>query len=250
MIREVLTRPDAEALTAFLTTHCRSADCLVQVAAHAEVSYQGRAASLAEAGQYLLILKADGSLQIHGPKGVKPVNWQPRTDDIQVRLQDGCCVLTARRRSPEETVEVTFLDVALAQALELRDTAGFLLAGSEAHMQGTLARHPELIEAGLTILDRELLVGVGGIDLYGRDAQGRVVVMELKRGTATQDAVHQLSRYVDAVRAQVTAPVRGLLVSPAITKPAALWMERLGFEHKALHALPSAEETSAQPGLF
>nr|WP_245557977.1 endonuclease NucS domain-containing protein [Deinococcus apachensis] len=35
-----------------------------------------------------------------------------------------------------------------------------------------LARQPELIEPGLKVLDRELLVESGGIDLYAQDAQG------------------------------------------------------------------------------
>ncbi len=250
VLRDHLVTPDAQALQAFFERHFRSGGQLLLVAAHAEVQYVGRAASLAEAGQYLLFIKADGSLQIHGPRGVKPVNWQPRTDDLRATVQDGCCVLRATRRSPEETVTVTFLEVSHAQAVELADEAGFLLAGTEAQMQGTLARHPDLLEPGLTVLDRELLTHAGGIDLYARDAQGRHVVIELKRGTATQDAVHQLQRYVQAVRAQVTGEVRGVIASPSITKPAALQLERLGFEHKAIHALPSMEETSAQPGLF
>ena len=37
-------------------------------------------------------------------------------------------------------------------------------------MQATLARHPELIEPGLRVQDRELLSSVGDIDLYARDS--------------------------------------------------------------------------------
>ena len=193
----------------------------MQVAGQAEVTYQGRAASTAEAGAYLLMLKADGSLQIHHPKGVRPMNWQPKTDRVTAAVEDGYCILTASRKSPAETVRVVMLDIHLAQALEIREEAGFLLAGSEAQLQATLSRQPELIEPGLTVLDRELVSGAGQMDLYARDSQGRYVVVELKRSKATQEAVHQLSRYVDAVRAflQGEIPVRDILATPALSLP-------------------------------
>ncbi|MDB5045565.1 MAG: recB [Deinococcus sp.] len=98
-----------------------------------------------------------------------------------------------------DLVRVTFLEGQLAQALELNEEAGFLPTGSEAQMQETLAAPPELIEPGLRVLNRELLVESGGTDLYAQDAQGRFVVVELKRGRATQDAVSQLGRYVASV---------------------------------------------------
>ena len=252
VIREQLLNPDAADLAAFLNRHTRACECLVQVAGQAEVTYQGRAASTAEAGSYLLIIKCDGSLQIHHPKGIKPMNWQPKTDNITAAVEDGYCVLTASRKSPAETVRVVMLDIHLAQALEIKKEAGFLLAGSEAQLQATLARQPELIEDGLKVLDRELLSGVGDMDLYAQDLGGRYVVVELKRSRATQEAVHQLSRYVQAVRAflPTTAVVRGILAAPGISAPAARILEGLGLEFKEIHALPSAQETAAQPGLF
>lgn len=252
MIREQLLNPDAASLAAFLNRHARACECLIQVAGQAEVTYQGRAASTAEAGAYLLLIKADGSLQIHHPRGVKPMNWQPKTDAVTATVEDGFCVLTASRRSPAETVRVVMLDIQLAQALEIREEAGFLLAGSEAQLQATLARQPELIEPGLRVLDRELLSGAGDMDLYAQDSQGRYVVVELKRAKATQESVHQLSRYVNAVRAFLppSAVVRGVLAAPSISRPAALTLERLSLEFREIHALPSAQETAAQPQLF
>jgi len=252
VIREQLLNPDAADLAAFLNRHARACECLVQVAGQAEVTYQGRAASTAEAGAYLLMLKVDGSLQIHHPKGVKPMNWQPKTDSVSAKVEDGFCVLTASRKSPAETVRVVMLDIQLAQALEIKEEAGFLLAGSEAQLQATLARQPELIEPGLRVLDRELLSGAGDMDLYAQDSQGRYVVVELKRAKATQEAVHQLSRYVDAVRAFLppAAVVRGVLAAPSISRPAALTLERLSLEFKEIHALPSAQEAVTQPQLF
>lgn len=250
MIRGQLLDPAPADLVAFLNAHLKTGGGLIQIAGEAEVTYHGRAASTAEAGNYLLILKKDGSLQIHAPTGVKPMNWQPKTDAVTAQVEDGYAVLTATRKSPAETVRVTLITTSLAQVLAIHDEAGFILAGSEAQMQATLARHPDLIEPGLTILDRELLSGVGDMDLYARDARGRLCVIELKRAKATQEAVHQLSRYVDAVRGQVSGDVRGILAAPSVSRPAAMTMERLGLEFKAIHALPTAQESTAQGSLF
>jgi RecB family endonuclease NucS len=87
-------------------------------------------------------------------------------------------------------------------------------------MQKTLAGHPDLIEPGLRVLNWELLVESGGIDLYAQNTQGRFVV-ELKCGRATQDTVSQLGRYIASVQRVVgTGMVRGILAAPSITGPA------------------------------
>jgi RecB family endonuclease NucS len=117
-------------------------------------------------------------------------------------------------------------------------------------MQQALAANPGLIEDGLELLDRELPTDVGGIDLYARDAAGRYVVVELKRGKASHEAVHQLSRYVERVRELVDGEVRGILAAPEATAPALAQLERLALEFREVTALPSFEEEAAQPGLF
>jgi RecB family endonuclease NucS len=250
VLRALTHDPTADELCEFLNEHLRAGECLVQVVGECEVLYQGRAASIADAGDYVVMVKADGSLQVHGHRGVKPVNWQPRSDDARVVLEDEVAVLYSERFSPAEFVRIAFLRPSLAQALLLREPAGFLLLGSEAEMQQALARRPELIEEGLTLLDRELPTDVGGIDLYARDVDGNLVVVELKRGKAGQEAVHQLGRYVERVRALSGMPVRGVLAAPAVTAPALEQLRLRGLEFREVKALPVEEEPEAQPSLF
>ena len=246
----VLERPSREDLHVFLEMGVRSKQ-FVQVAAECEVVYVGRAASLTEAGDYVVMVKHDGSVQVHGARGVKPINWQPRTDDLRVvRDEDDRVVLMAERHKPDELVQVTFNRVSLAMTLELRDEKVFQLHGSEAQMHAALARDPSVIEPGLRVLEHELLVGVGGIDLYAMDALGRYVIVEVKRAKATQEAVHQLERYVNAVREQVPGEVRGILAAPDISKPARTVLERLGLEFCELAALPEEPKPEAQLALF
>ncbi len=161
MIRDLVTDPSPEELVAFLDEHLRARDELVQVVGACEVLYSGRAASVAEAGDYLVLVKADGSVQVQGPRGVKPVNWQPQTDDVRVTLEDGHAVLVAERFTPAEFVRVAFHAPALALALKLEENGNFVLMGSEAEMRSALARDPEIIEPGLVVIDLELPTDVG-----------------------------------------------------------------------------------------
>ena len=224
---------------------------MLQVLAACEIMYSGRAASIAEAGEFLTIIKPDGSLQIHAAKGVKPVNWQPKTNDIFVMQEDEQLILTAERYSPQEMVRIRFLDVSVAQAFDIQEEHSFVLMGSEADMQKALRANPETIEAGLTILDEELPTGVGDIDLYAQDAEGKLVVMELKRNKATQEAVHQLARYVQKVYQQTAKrDIRGILVAPDITGPAMKELNFLGLEFSQLTILPELASEVTQPGLF
>lgn len=251
VVRDLVTEPTHEELVEFLDEHLRSGGALVQVVAECEVLYSGRAASVAEAGEYVVILKADGSVQVQGPRGVKPVNWQPQTDRVDVTLEDGVAVLVAERFTPAEFVRVAFQRPALAMALELGDNGNFVLMGTEAEMQRALARDPSVIEQGLTVLEMELPTDVGGIDLLARDEQDRLVVVELKRGKATHEAVHQLSRYVQSVRAVTgDAEVRGILAAPAVTAPALNRLGALGLEFREVTALPLVEAGPQQTGLF
>ena len=208
--------------------------------------------STVEAGDYLSIIKPDGCLMVHGLKGVKPRNWQPNTDTLHARLDDGLVVLTGERRSPRESVCIRILECFTLQAFALREDTGFVLSGTEADMQRVLRQQPELIESGLTIIDYDLPTGVGSVDLYARDRDGCLVVIELKRGKATHEAVHQLARYVEQVKAIQPADVRvrGLLVAPDATGPALKQLTSLGLEFRQLTALPELEQENPQATLF
>jgi endonuclease len=250
----MLETPSKEALETTLR-HAIANRLFTQVIGSCEVVYVGRAASLTESGDYVVMLKPDGSLQVHGARGVKPINWQPKTDDLRVaRDEDDRVMLLAERFNPNELVQITFNQPRLALALELRDEKIFQLHGSEAQMHEVLKRNLTTLEPGLTLLEHELPVGVGDVDIYARDAAGNLTVIEVKRSKANQEGVHQLHRYVTAVRAALPplfAPhVRGILAAPDISKPAKKQLEALGLEFKEFSALPEEKPLEAQTGLF
>ena len=83
---------------------------------------------------------------------------------------------------------------------------------------------------------------MGGVDLFARDREGRLVVIELKRGRATHEAVFQLDRYVKHTTEQTGKQVRGVLVAPSITFPALERLQALGLEFMELTTLPVLEQ--------
>lgn len=90
------------------------------------------------------------------------------------------------------------------------------LIGLERDMQAALRSSIEQLEPGLEIIDggAERSVSSGFIDITAKDADGRIVVIELKTGTAKQRAVAQILSYMgDIAEEEPDATVRGILVA-------------------------------------
>src|SRR6266513_2819209 len=82
-------------------------------------------------------------------------------------------------------------------------------------------RAHETIELGLVVVQRERPTDTGPIDLFCRDAEGRTVVVEVKRTRAVAAHVEQLTRYCERVDLDPAyAPCRGILVAPGIAPQA------------------------------
>ncbi len=68
-------------------------------------------------------------------------------------------------------------------------------AETEQQLEDLLVNSPDLLMDNLTLVGRQLPTEGGPLDLLGVDADGRLVVFELKRGTLTRDAVAQALDY-------------------------------------------------------
>lgn len=72
---------------------------------------------------------------------------------------------------------------------------------TEAEIRDQLARHLDLIEPGLTLIQKERLLpndkgARGFIDIFARGAVGQLVIIEIKRSDATaRQAIHELTKY-------------------------------------------------------
>lgn len=208
---------------------------LVQVAARCVIDYSGRAESRLPSGERLIMFKPDGTLLVHTSTKLKPVNWQPPGCTFSAGREDGKVVLTAVRLKPKETVRIVLENVQMVVSMSLDDGQGLDLAGTEDDLQAFLAQRPHLVEAGFKFWRRERASGRGPMDLYGEDADGARVVVEVKRKAAGVKEADQLRRYVERERdAREGTKVRGILVAPAISDKARKYLGDLGLEFREI----------------
>lgn len=254
------TRVDIEALEHPSLESAREAiadgidrDALVTVFGRCTVDYDGRASSRLEAGDRHVMLKPDGAALVHTDEGQQPVNWQPPGCEHSVRYvgvadeddetredrtvdgdknddpQAPRLVLESVRSTPDERLCVSFNHVFQVSTFSGSDETELALSGTEEDLRERILETPSLLESGFTPLATERSTPAGAVDIYGEDATGRAVVVELKRRRVGPDAVSQLRRYVDALERDLHADVdvRGILVAPSVTDRA----DRLLVEH-------------------
>ena len=87
--------------------------------------------------------------------------------------------------------------------------------GLERDLQRALRSGINQLEPGLKIIDNgsERTVNAGRIDITAEDDKGRLVVIELKAGTAPPDSIAQLLAYMGTIENSEGKPVRGILVA-------------------------------------
>ncbi|MEM1657512.1 MAG: endonuclease NucS [Candidatus Jordarchaeales archaeon] len=206
-----------------------------------KVDYKGRASSSLDWGERLVIIKRDGSILVHRAWDAQPVNWQPSGSVLQSMSKKGNLVVKSVRMKPKELLEIEFKELYAVIALDLVDEAEFIMYASEEDMQKAVIANPGLIEEGLKPITKEKIVESGFVDVYAVDKEGNIVVIELKRKTATSEDVLQLSRYVEEVKKRGTRCVRGILAAPSASKKALLLLEKHGLEFKVLSPQKCAE---------
>lgn len=205
------------------------------------VDYKGRASSTLEPGERIVLIKEDGSVLVHRPFGYEAVNWQPAGCLFQTRAVGKFLRVRAIRRSPSESVKISFDRVYLLSVMSLVDGGEFSLYASEEDMQKAILLDPSLLEVGFQPISYEKKVEPGFVDVYGVDRDGRLVVVEIKRRTAGRDAALQLAKYVDFVKTIVNREIRGVLVAPRLAKGVQKLLATLGLEFKALAPKKCAE---------
>ncbi|RLE53749.1 MAG: endonuclease NucS [Candidatus Methanomethylicota archaeon] len=196
-----------------------------------QVSYQGRASSELDWGDRLIVIKPDGSVLIHQSQGYEPVNWQPPGSIINTQLSEGYLVIKAIRRKPAEELIIRFTKVYALTSAKLFDTSKIEMHLTEEELRQVILENPHLVEEGLRPVAKEWGDFSGFIDIFCRDKNGNLVVLELKNEVADQQAVSQLYRYVSSIK-KVSPLVRGIIVAPRITKEARRLLMTLGLEFK------------------
>jgi RecB family endonuclease NucS len=230
-----LTRPDSEVARDLVTAGI-DAGALVTVVGRCRVDYEGRAESTLAPGERHLMIKPDGSALVHTDEGQQPVNWQPPDCEHAASLVDGDLLVESDRDSPDEHLAVRFESILQASAFALTDEEDLALSGTEQDLRERVLETPDLVEPGFSPLATERGTPAGAVDVYGEDADGRTVVVELKRRRVGPDAVGQLSRYVEALERDLHAEteLRGILVAPSVTDRARRLLAERGLAFSAV----------------
>jgi RecB family endonuclease NucS len=190
--------------------------------ARCEVRYSGRLDALLPEAVRLIMLKADGSVLVHADiGGYKPLNWMTPPTVIE----EGPGTITVRKRagSSEDRLEIALTEVIsdVTHALGAPEAVpGLAKDGVESHLQELLAEAPQWCGEGLRLVRREWPTDIGPVDLMCRDDEQEWVAVEIKR-VGGIDAVEQLSRYLERIRADPGfSGCRGVLAAQLI-KPQA-----------------------------
>ena len=186
------------------------------VIATCSVDYSGRLSAHLPSATRLLLVKADGSVSVHADGGAyKPLNWM--TPPCHLRAEPDRWVVT-NDKAETLTIHIEAVHADIEQDLGV--DPGLQKDGVEAHLQELLAANPQVLADGLQLVRREYPTDIGPVDLLCRDAEGRVVAIEIKR-RGEIDGVEQLSRYLERLDLDGRLrPVRGILAAQQI-KPQA-----------------------------
>ena len=230
---EVLVRPSMEEAATGIRRAVAGKHVCVTIA-RCSVRYIGRASSTLGPGERVIIVKQDGSVLVHKPEGYEPVNWQPPGTVISTELRGGKLVLRAVRLRPHEELVVEVEEVLMLAHARLTDEEELEMYGSEEEIRDALVENPHLIKEGLKPVEIERRTRAGFIDALFTDSDGRLVVVEVKKGVAGADAVVQLKRYVKALKRELGREVVGILAAEKLAKGAQALLAREGLEFRRI----------------
>jgi RecB family endonuclease NucS len=181
------------------------------------IDYRGRAKSLLDWGERVIMIKQDGTVLVHQPVLREPVNWQPSGSKTEFSVINEHLILRSHHTRPPEKMKIIFRSIQFISASSLHDKAEIVISGMEVDVVNEIISNPSIIEEGLRISKREKHVKSGIIDLFCYDKNHVPVVIEVKRSLANISAVHQMRMYVSDLKKDVhAAKVRGILCAPRI----------------------------------
>ena len=151
-----------------------------------------------------------------------------------MQIKDDGLEVHGVRHKPHESVRVTFSSILMVSTMNLDDSGDFLLHASEDDMHRAILLKPELFEKGFKPISWEKHVQPGFVDIYGEDKDGKLVIVEVKRKTATKENAHQLAKYIQPIKTKTNREIRAVLVAPSLGKDVQRVLETMGLEFKAL----------------
>ena len=181
--------------------------------------FDGRIKSYLPEGDRLLFIKKDETLVLHGPKGLKPMNWQiAGAGKISYLYDNNKLTVKSYRTKTQETLEIIFSEIFQTTLYDAHDSASLSIYGSEKDLSDYLYNHPEIIDKDFQPTTREYNTPFGYLDLRGVDKEGNIIIVEVKKRAATPSDAHQLKRYVEYFEQVEKIKVRGILVAKSFSE--------------------------------
>lgn len=208
---------------------------MIVIAGRNNAYFDGRIKSKLENGDRILVIKKDLSIVLHGPLGVKPLNWQkPQAGPIEFKIENSELVMFTRRTKTKETLTISFPILNFIACWHAHDESELVIYGDESDLVRYLVSNPDLIEPGFQVIRTEYSTDVGPVDIRGLINQEEVIIEVKKRKANPQDA-HQLKRYIEYFEGKENKRVRGILVAPDFPEKVLDYLEEHNLESRIIH---------------
>ncbi len=220
-----------------LTKRLNSAvgDKMIILAGRCTAEFDGRIKSSLDIGDRLLIIKKDLSIIMHGPIGVKPLNWQkPNAGPINFNSNHDSLEMITRRTKTKELLTIVFTNLSSVSLWHATDVSEMIIYGDESDLVKYLVSSPDLIEEGFQVLRTEYNTDVGPVDIRGIGKSGEIIV-EVKKRNATPADAYQLKRYIEYFEEKEKKDVIGMLVAPDFPEKVLQYLNENDLVAKKIH---------------
>ena len=170
MIKTILKPNPKDSLNFIQKNHELKAEkTMLIVIGDCMVDYRGRAQSILDWGERVVMIKQDGNVLVHRPEMREPVNWQPSGAKTSFKIEKNSLIIRSNHKKPPEKMKITFRNLKMISATTLIDKANLSIVGMESDFVNQIVCEPDIIEEGFRINKREKHVKSGMIDLFGYD---------------------------------------------------------------------------------
>ncbi|MBY9000526.1 MAG: DUF91 domain-containing protein [Candidatus Heimdallarchaeota archaeon] len=208
---------------------------MILIAGRCKAIFDGRIKSTLGEGDRFLQIKRDLSIVLHGPIGVKPLNWQkPQAGPIEFKVSNSLLEMITHRTKTKETLIITFTNLANISVWHAIDETELEIYGDESDLVKYLVANPDEIEKGFQVLRTEYSTDVGPVDIRGMSESGEAIV-EVKKRNASPANAHQLKRYIEYFESTEKKTVRGILIAPEFPQKVLAYLEQNNLEAKIVH---------------
>jgi len=203
-------------MTKFSDSWVLFADC--------DVIYDGRASSILQRGNYLIIRKPDHSLSIHGSTLIQPRNY----------LAGGSVVYNENVLEfvyKKEKIIIRIYNIISIVELTNWSDHKISITKTERELALKIVNNWDTYfnNSNVEYIYQEYQTSLGPIDIFGKSTDADYVI-EVKRKTCSIKDVTQLLRYVEAIETP-NRIIKGYLASPSINKNALKYLTKHGMNH-------------------